>query len=617
MINRMNRIIMGRQKKFYFYIIDMFFFMLAHGAALVLCYISGIPRELLTNFWLNSLVIAVVMAAFFQLFGLYDSLWQFASVEELISTVIAAIAGIVVLFFLSLLMHVGYPHSWYFIFALLIMLFNGGIRIFYRIIRRSLTLVPTSKRDAKRILVVGAGEAGAMVIREMNRNPQLGKLPVVIADDDPGKLGLKIYGVPIKGNRYDIKRLVKEENINEIIIAIPTASQKDVRDVVELCKETYTKLQILPALHQLIDGRVSLKKLRDVDVVDLLGREPVSLSYEHIRQYLRGKTVLVTGGGGSIGQELCRQVATFEPKELIIFDIYENSAYDIQNELKKRFPNLSLSVQIGSVRDKRRLENLFDAHAVEVIFHAAAHKHVPLMEDNPREAILNNVMGTYNLALTAKERGVERFLMISTDKAVNPTNIMGASKRIAEMIVQTFNGQSKTEFVAVRFGNVLGSNGSVIPLFRRQIAEGGPVTVTDPEIIRYFMTIPEAVQLVLETGTIAKGGEVFVLDMGEPVKILKLAEDLIKLSGYEPYEEIDIVFTGLRPGEKLYEELLLADEGIDKTDNDKIFIGHPIVKSPAELAEDLERLEQVVNEDAASIRETVKSVVPTYRPNES
>jgi FlaA1/EpsC-like NDP-sugar epimerase len=613
----MNRIITGKRKKIYFYIIDVFFFMLAHGAALTLCYISGIPSELLTNFWRDSIVIAAVMATLFQLFGLYDSLWQFASVEELISTGIAAIAGIVVLFFLSLLMHVAYPHSWYFIFALLIMLFNGGIRILYRIIRRSLTLVPTSERDAKRILVVGAGEAAAMVLREMNRNPQLGKVPVVMVDDDQAKLGQKIYGVPIKGNRYDIKRLVKEEFIDEIIIAIPTASQKDVRDVVELCKETHSKLQILPALYQLIDGKVSMKKLRDVDVVDLLGREPVNLSYEHIRQYLRGKTVLVTGGGGSIGSELCRQVAAFEPKQLIIFDIYENSSYDIQNELRKKFPNLSLSVEIGSVRDKRRLENLFDKHAIEVVFHAAAHKHVPLMEDNPREAILNNVMGTYNLALTAKARNVDRFLMISTDKAVNPTNIMGASKRIAEMIVQTFNGQSKTEFVAVRFGNVLGSNGSVIPLFRRQIAEGGPVTVTDPEIIRYFMTIPEAVQLVLETGTIAKGGEIFVLDMGDPVKILKLAEDLIKLSGYEPYEEIDIVFTGLRPGEKLYEELLMADEGMDKTENDKIFIGHPPVKSLAQLTEDLDRLEKVVNEDAESIRAAVMSVVPTYQPNEA
>lgn len=617
MINKMNRLITGKRKKIYFHIIDVFFFMLAHGAALTLCYINGIPSELLTNFWRDSLVIAAVMAGFFQLFGLYDSLWQFASVEELISTGIAAIAGMVVLFFLSLLMHVAYPHSWYFIFALLVMLFNGGIRILYRIIRRSLTLVPTSERDAKRILIVGAGEAGAMVLREMNRNPQLGKVPVVMVDDDQTKLGQKIYGVTIKGNRYDIKRLVKEEFIDEIIIAIPTASQKDVRDVVELCKETHSKLQILPALYQLIDGKVSMKKLRDVDVVDLLGREPVNLSYEYIRQYLRGKTVLVTGGGGSIGSELCRQVAAFEPKQLIIFDIYENSSYDIQNELRKKFPNLALSVEIGSVRDKRRLENLFDKHAVEVVFHAAAHKHVPLMEDNPREAILNNVMGTYNLAMTAKARNVDRFLMISTDKAVNPTNIMGASKRIAEMIVQTFNGQGKTEFVAVRFGNVLGSNGSVIPLFRRQIAEGGPVTVTDPEIIRYFMTIPEAVQLVLETGTIAKGGEIFVLDMGDPVKILKLAEDLIKLSGYEPYEEIDIVFTGLRPGEKLYEELLMADEGMDKTENEKIFIGHPPVKSLAELAEDLERLEKVVDEDAESIRAAVMSVVPTYQPNEA
>ncbi len=616
MISKMNKIITGRQKKIYFHIIDMFFFILAHGAALELCFTTGVPPALIETFWFVSLAIAVVMLLVFQFYGLYNSLWQFASVEELISTVVASITGVVLLFGLSILFDVGYPHSWYFIFALLVMVFNGGLRIGYRIIRRSLTLNLTSKDEMKRVLVVGAGEAGAMVIREMNRNPQLGKLPVVLVDDDPEKLGMKIYGVPIKGNRYEIKRLVKEEYIEELIIAIPAASQKDVRDVLELCKDTHTRLRIVPALHQLIDGKVSMKKLRDVDVVDLLGREPVSLSHEHIRLYLRDKTVLVTGGGGSIGSELCRQVAAFEPKELIIFDIYENSAYDIQNELLKEFPELNLCVQIGSVRDKHCLKALFDKHPVDVVFHAAAHKHVPLMEDNPREAILNNVMGTYNLAQTAHERGTERFLMISTDKAVNPTNVMGASKRIAEMIVQTFNAQSKTEFVAVRFGNVLGSNGSVIPLFRKQIAAGGPVTVTDSNIIRYFMTIKEAVQLVLETGTIAKGGEVFVLDMGEPVKILKLAEDLIKLSGYEPYEEIDIIFTGLRPGEKLYEELLLADEGIEKTQNDKIFIGKPIVKSREELDADLELLKSVVNVDAAHIREALKRVVPTYQPYE-
>lgn len=397
-------------------------------------------------------------------------------------------------------------------------------------------------------MIIGAGDAAALVIREFRNHVQLRSEPVAIIDDNKNKHGKIINGVKVVGGREDILEAAEKYNVDEIVIAIPSASRKDISDIIEICKQTRCKLKILPGYYELIDGKVSIKKIRDVDISDVLGREEIKTDLGQISSYIANKSVMVTGGGGSIGSELCRQIAAYGPKELIIFDIYENSAYDIQNELKRTYSNLNLKVLIGSIRDKDRLEEILKEEKPDVIFHAAAHKHVPLMEDSPKEAIKNNIFGTLNLAQLSDKYGVEKFVMISTDKAVNPTNIMGATKRVCEMIIQSLNANSSTEYVAVRFGNVLGSNGSVIPLFKKQIEEGGPVTVTHEDIIRYFMTIPEAVQLVIQAGAMANGGEIFILDMGEPVKIMDLAKDLIRLSGFEPDVDIPIKVTGLRPG---------------------------------------------------------------------
>ncbi len=614
MVKKITNIVTGRYRIIYLLIMDVFFFILANGLALALRYDLSIPDEMLVGFGWHAVITSSVMLALFYLFGLYDSLWQFASVEELINTVTAAIVGTGLLAVIGAMFGMLIPRSWYFLFPLLVMAFNGGIRIFYRILRRALSSTRIEKKSKVRIMIAGGGEAGAMVIRELQKNPQLGKTPVVIVDDDVTKKGKRLYGIPIRGNRNDIASLVQKMSVDEIIIAIPTATKKTVQEVLHICKETSCKLQILPALYQLIDGRISLKKLRDVDVVDLLGRDPVAWDVEHIRAYLTGKNVLVTGGGGSIGSELCRQIAAFRPASLVVLDIYENNVYEIGLELERRYPNLNLHIEIGSVCDERGMANLFGRYQLDVVFHAAAHKHVPLMESNIREALLNNVWGTMKIARLSKAFDVDKFIMISTDKAVNPTNVMGASKRLAEMIIQGFNKNALTEFVAVRFGNVLGSNGSVIPLFRRQIAQGGPVTVTHPEVVRYFMTVQEAVQLVLESGTMAHGGEMFVLDMGEPVKILKLAEDLIELSGYEPYDDIDIVFIGLRPGEKLYEELLLEEEGLERTRNEKIFIGKPFVETELQMQENLDRLQKVLDSDDIVIKDVLHSILKTYEP---
>lgn len=406
---------------------------------------------------------------------------------------------------------------------------------------------------------------------------------------------------------------MKRYQIQEIIVAMPSANKKEIRKILEICKETNCKLKILPGIYQLVKGEVEISKLRAVQIEDLLGREPIKINLDEVMEYLEGKTVLVTGGGGSIGSELCRQIVAYHPKKLIIVDIYENNAYEIQQELKRKYPKMELIVLIASVRNTHRMESIFCEYKPDVVYHAAAHKHVPLMEDSPNEAIKNNVFGTYKTAMAAAKHGTKRFVLISSDKAVNPTNIMGASKRICEMIIQMLDKESETEFVAVRFGNVLGSNGSVIPLFEKQIAEGGPVTVTHPDIIRYFMTIPEAVSLVLQAGAYAKGGEIFVLDMGEPVKILILAENLIRLSGYIPYEDIDIVFTGLRQGEKLYEELLMEEEGMQSTDNKLIYIGKPIKINEEVFKEQLGRLKYAMNNDDLEIRKIVGEIVETYQ----
>ena len=467
----------------------------------------------------------------------------------------------------------------------------------YRLMKGRKRIVYYQNSEKTRVMVVGAGDTGSMVIREMTKNGASVYKPVVVIDDDKRKHRARINGVPVKGGRNNIVEMAEKYNVDEIIVAMPSVSKHEVSEILNICKETKCHLKTLPGVYEILDEQVSINNIRDVSIDDLLGREEINLNTEEIADYLKNEVVLVTGGGGSIGSELCRQIAKFEPKKLIILDNYENNAYDLQNELRTTYKNkLNLEVIIASVREKERLRDIFRTHKPGVVFHAAAHKHVPLMEANPAEAIKNNVLGTLNTAQCADEFSVKRFVMISTDKAVNPTNVMGATKRVAEMIVQSLNKQSKTEFVAVRFGNVLGSNGSVIPLFKKQIANGGPVTVTHPEITRFFMTIPEASRLVIQAGAMAKGGEIFILDMGESVKILDLAKDLIKLSGFEPNINMKIEFTGLRPGEKLYEELLLAEEGVKGTTHQSIFVGQPLDLSYNEVLLCVKALENSMND---------------------
>ncbi len=556
----------------------------------------------------------VVTLLVFVLFKLYRSVWRFASSTELLNVIGACTCSIGLQIIGMSLLRMRMPISYYLMKYVLLIVGVGMVRFAYRILRmlQERRLFGGEKDQKKNTMIVGGGEAGAMIIKEFQNSEYLNQRICCVIDDNASKQGKYLRGIKIMGGREDIVRLAKELQIEEIIVAMPSAPQSEVRDILNICKETGCEMKVLPGLYQMIKGEVSISKLRRVEIEDLLGREPIRVQLDEIMGYVAGKVVLVTGGGGSIGSELCRQVAAHEPKQLIIFDIYENNAYDIQQELKNKFPALDLTVLIGSVRNTHRMNSIFEKYRPDIVYHAAAHKHVPLMEDSPNEAIKNNVFGTYKTALAADRYGVKRFVLISTDKAVNPTNIMGASKRICEMIIQMMNRHSKTEFVAVRFGNVLGSNGSVIPLFKKQIEKGGPVTVTHPDIIRYFMTIPEAVSLVLQAGALAKGGEIFVLDMGEPVKILDLAENLIRLSGYKPYEDIDIEFTGLRPGEKLYEELLMSEEGLQETANKLIHIGKPIEFDDDKFREQLDVLKKAAEHDSASIRQLVKEIVPTY-----
>ena len=467
--------------------------------------------------------------------------------------------------------------------------------------------------DKPNVLIVGAGSAGTMILREIQSSDRINYHAVGFLDDAPYKLHSTILGVRVLGTTDDVEKIVKDYDVNLIIIAIPGASAKVIKEISAKCVNAKCEVKILPGLYQLVDGQVSVSKLRHVDVNDLLGRDPVHTNLDEVAGYIEDKVVLVTGGGGSIGSELCRQIANHNPKQLIILDIYENNAYDIEQELKRKMPNLNLLTLIASVRDSKKMDDVFATYRPNIVFHAAAHKHVPLMETSPNEAVKNNVIGTYKVVKAADKYGVEKFVQISTDKAVNPTNIMGATKRICEMIIQAYAKRSKTCFVAVRFGNVLGSNGSVIPLFKKQIEEGGPITLTHPDIIRYFMTIPEAVSLVLQAGASANGGEIFVLDMGEQVKIYDLAINLIKLSGYEPYRDIDIKITGLRPGEKLYEERLMAEEGLTKTANDKISIGKPLDIDEDKLFATLDKLYSEAYNESSEMKELVKELVPTYQ----
>ncbi len=555
-----------------------------------------------------------VTLVIFYIMHLYSSLWAFAGETELQNIVVACVIstllnGIGMQFFKITTQAV--PRSYYVAYLASLVVCIFASRFSYRFFR-GLKHKQQNKKNLISVMVIGAGEAANLIIKEIVNSNFSTMVIKCIIDDDRGKWGRYIQGIKVVGGRDKIVECADIYEVDEIIVAMPSAPRADIREILEICKDTNCKLRSLPGMYQLVNGEVSVSKLRDVEVEDLLGRDPISVDMDSILGYVQGKVVLVTGGGGSIGSELCRQIAAHKAKQLVIVDIYENSVYDIQQELKEKYPELDLVVLIASVRNTNRMNYIFSTYRPNIVYHAAAHKHVPLMEDSPTEAVKNNVFGTFKTAQAAAMSGVQRFVMISTDKAVNPTNIMGASKRICEMIIQTFDKHYNTEFVAVRFGNVLGSNGSVIPLFRRQIAAGGPVTVTHPDIIRYFMTIPEAVSLVLQAGAYARGGEIFVLDMGEPVKILKLAENLIKLSGFRVGEDIKIEFTGLRPGEKLYEELLMEEEGMKDTANRMIHIGKPIELDEHEFFMQLKELKDECQIESSNIRPLLKKIVPTY-----
>lgn len=628
---------------------------------------SSIPENYLSAFLRFAPFYTAFSLIVFYVAHMYNSVWRFASFTELNRIFVATVVTTVFQVVGITTFYERMPGSYYIVGCISQFILTVAVRFMYRYITLERAKREKDAMATHRTMIIGAGAAGQMILRELKTSVKATAKPCCVIDDNPNKWGRLTEGVPIVGGRDSIMANVEKYNIDQILFAIPTARVEDRRDILNICKETKCELKTLPGVFQLANGQVSLSKMKAVAVEDLLGRDPIKVNMEEIFQYIKGKTILVTGGGGSIGSELCRQIAGHEPKQLIIFDIYENNAYDIEQELRRKYKNLNLVVLIGSVRDSRRINMVFEKYKPEIVYHAAAHKHVPLMETSPNESIKNNVIGTYKTAYAALKHGASRFILISTDKAVNPTNIMGASKRLCEMVIQSMDAVSKagrmdvlpllhahmdkyfedqipgdrttaamksrpeerssvhiesiknkdrqgTQFVAVRFGNVLGSNGSVIPLFKKQIEAGGPVTVTHPDIVRYFMTIPEAVSLVLQAGTYAWGGEIFVLDMGEPVKIDSLARNLIKLSGYEPDVEIPIVYSGLRPGEKLYEEKLMAEEGMKKTDNDLIHIGKPIPFDISKFLGQLTELAQASYENSPHIVEMVEEIVPTFHP---
>ena len=576
---------------------------------------SQIPEQFLNPYRRYNWIMIIVTILVFYVFRLYSSLWTYAGAVELMNVVLAGcvVGGFHIAFYA--LIDVRMPRSYWLLFTMNLIVLIFASRYFYRAFRWIVWYIRgENAAEMRRVMVVGAGAAGNVLIKEIRNSRYIQKKVVCVIDDDRDKIGSFIHGVKIMGNRYEIPRLAKELAVDEIIIAMPAVSQKEIKGILDICKETGCEMKRLPGIYQLVNGDVSVAKLKDVDVNDLLGRDPIEVDLDSILGYVENKVIMVTGGGGSIGSELCRQIASHHPKQLVLVDIYENTTYDIQNELRRNYPELNLVVLIASVRNTKRMDMIFEKYRPDIVYHAAAHKHVPLMEDSPNEAVKNNVLGTWKVVQAADKWKVKRFVMISTDKAVNPTNIMGATKRICEMIIQTYNRHSDTEFVAVRFGNVLGSNGSVIPLFKKQIEAGGPVTVTHPDIIRYFMTIPEAVSLVLQAGAYAKGGEIFILDMGEPVKIVDLARNLILLSGHKPDDDIKIEFTGLRPGEKLYEEMLMAEEGMQDTENKLIHIGKPIQMDEEKFMQQLNDLRDYVVQEPDDIRRVVQEIVPTYTP---
>lgn len=577
---------------------------------------SAIPAQYIEPCLRYCPIMIVLTVAVFFAFRLYSSLWTYAGAIELLNIVLAGILSSMIQIAVYAFLNIRMPRSYYVLYAGILTVLVFISRYFYRAVRGVCSRMQQGAAGVHRVMVVGAGAAGNTLIKEIVSSRYVNKKVVCVVDDANDKMGGYIHGVKIMGNRHEIPRLAKQMKVDEIILAMPAASPKEIKSILDICKQTGCELKRLPGIYQLVNGDVSVAKLKDVDVNDLLGRDPIQVDLSSILSYVSGKTILVTGGGGSIGSELCRQIAGHKPRMLILVDIYENTTYDIQNELKRTYPDLNLVVLIASVRNTKRMDMVFEQYRPDIVYHAAAHKHVPLMETSPNEAVKNNVLGTWKVVQAADKWRVKRFVMISTDKAVNPTNIMGATKRVCEMIVQTYNRHSETEFVAVRFGNVLGSNGSVIPLFKKQIESGGPVTVTHPDIIRYFMTIPEAVSLVLQAGAYAKGGEIFILDMGEPVKIVDLARNLILLSGHKPNEDIKIEFTGLRPGEKLYEEMLMAEEGMLETANKLIHIGKPIQMDEEKFMQQLEQLKEYVVQEPDDIRRVMQEIVTTYIPKE-
>lgn len=581
-----------------------------HFAAIPEVYLSGYLS------WIG--ICCALYVVVFAFFGLYNSIWAFVSVSELFRIVgsygVLCVICLLAYRFLGVII----PRSSCVIGFVFSFISTVGIRFSYRLLRtlKNFVIHRDHLQQKSNVMIIGAGDAGRTLVNEFENSDYIHDQVVCIIDDNPVKRHKRLYGVPIVGDRYEIVEAVKKYDVNKIIYAIPSAPAADRKEILDICSSTGCKVQMLPGIYQLVNGEVNVSNLRDVDPQDLLGRDPIKVNMDEIFENISGKVVLVTGGGGSIGSELCRQIAKANPKQLIIFDIYENNAYAIQLELKRNYPELNLETLIGSVRNTNRINSVMSTYRPDIVFHAAAHKHVPLMEDSPNEAIKNNVIGTYKTAMAADACGVKKFVLISTDKAVNPTNIMGASKRLCEMVVQMMDRKSEnTSYVAVRFGNVLGSNGSVIPLFKKQIAEGGPVTVTDKRIIRYFMTIPEAVSLVLQASYYAKGGEIFVLEMGEPVKIDDMARNLIRLSGYTPDVDIKVVYTGLRPGEKLYEEMLMGEEGLQETANKLIHIGKPIEMDDDWFLEKLHELDEASKHESDYIRFLVSQIVPTYKYN--
>jgi FlaA1/EpsC-like NDP-sugar epimerase len=591
-------------------ILDLFLIWLSVAIAYSLRFNLHIPDEYMKQWVVYSVVSMVAGSGFLVYFKMYRRVWEYASIGEVISIIKAVLVTCTLSYFIMIFAHnPRVPFSIYVRVMENMILIIGASRFLWRVVRDKYYKQNTNQRKA---LIIGAGDCGILIAKELKFNSNSPVYPVAFIDDDPSKFKHIIMGLPVKGGRNEIIRIVEENEIDEIIIAMPSVSKLEVSEIITICKHTKAKMKIIPRINDLIEGKVTINAIRDVQVEDLLGRDPINIDLEGIANYVQGKVVLVTGAGGSIGSELCRQIAPFHPSKLILLGHGENSIYVIEKEIHRLFPNLNIEPVIADVQDLDRMKEVFQTFEPKVIFHAAAHKHVPLMERNPAEAIKNNVFGTRNVAECAHIFEAERFVLISTDKAVNPTSIMGATKRIAELIIQSFDQISQTKFVAVRFGNVLGSRGSVIPHFKEQIALGGPVTVTDPEMVRYFMTIPEAVQLVIQAGAFAKGGEIFILDMGEPVKIVDLATDLIRLSGFEPGVDIEIKFTGIRPGEKLYEELLLHEEGLGNTTHDRIFVGSPLKISQTELALEILRLERVIADKDGTVRDAVRGLVPSF-----